>query len=112
MVFKSLDDLAPESLGNIFSKLSDVHTRVLRNTKFNLAVPKMRTAYCQKSFAFRGVNALNKLESEIKLAPSIQSFKSKLKALKLEHSRKADRMSYLFFPFSRFCNYLSRNYCK
>ena len=80
MVFKSLNDLAPENLGNIFSKLSDVHARVLRNTKCNLALPKMRTAYGQKSFAFRGANAWNKLDSEMKLAPSIQSFKSKLKA--------------------------------
>ena len=78
--YQILNDLAPESLGNILSKLSDVHTRVLRNTKCNLAVPKMRTAYGQKSFAFRGGNARNKLDSEIKLAPSIQSFKSKLKA--------------------------------
>ena len=80
MVFKSLNDLAPENLGNIFSKLSDVHAKVLRNTKCNLALPKMRTAYGQKSFAFRGANAWNKLDSEMKLAPSIQSFKSKLKA--------------------------------
>ena len=80
MVFKSLNDLAPENLGNIFSKLSDVHARVLRNTKCNLALPKMRTAYGQKSFAFRGANVWNKLDSEMKLAPSIQSFKSKLKA--------------------------------
>ena len=68
-------------LGNIFSRLSDVHTRVLRNTKCNLAVPKMRTSYGQKSFAFLGANAWNKLNSEMKLAPSIQSFKTKLKAL-------------------------------
>ena len=81
MVYKSLNKLAPENLGNIFSKLSDVHTRVLRNTKCNLAVPKMRTAYGQKSFAFRGANAWNKLDSEVKLAPSIQSFITKLKAL-------------------------------
>ena len=80
MVFKSLNDLAPENLGNIFSKLPAVHARVLRNTKCNLALPKMRTAYGQKSFAFRGANAWNKLDSEMKLAPSIQSFKSKLKA--------------------------------
>ena len=81
MVYKSLNDLAPENLGSIFSKFSDVHTKVLCNTKCNLAVPKMRTAYGQKSFAFRGANARNKLDSEIKLAPSIQSFKTKLKAL-------------------------------
>ena len=81
MVFKSLNDFAPENLGNIFSKLFDVHARVLRNTKCNLAVPKTRTAYGQKSFEFRGANAWNKLDSEMTLAPSIQSFKSKLKAL-------------------------------
>ena len=81
MVYKSLNDLAPENLGNFFSKLSDVHTKVLRNTKCNLAVPKMRTAYGQKSFAFRGANVWNKLDSEVKLAPSIQSFKTKLKVL-------------------------------
>ena len=75
MVYKSLDELAPENLGKIFYKLSDIHTRVLRDTKCNLAVPKMRTAYGQKSLAW------NKLDSEMKLAPSIQSFKTKLKAL-------------------------------
>ena len=79
MVYKSLNELAPENLGNIFYKLSDVHTRILRDTKCNLAVPKMRTAYGQKSFAYRGAKAWNKLDSEMKLAPSIQSFKTKLK---------------------------------
>ena len=81
MVYKFLNDLAPENLGNFFSKLSDVHTKVLRNTKCNLAVPKMRTVYGQKSFAFRGANVWNTLDSEVKLAPSIQSFKTKLTAL-------------------------------
>ena len=80
-VYKSLNELAPENLRKIFYKLSDVHTRVLRDTKCNLAVPKMRTAYGQKSFAFRGAKAWNKLDSEMKLAPSIKSFKTKLKAL-------------------------------
>ena len=68
-------------LCNIFHKLSDVHTRVLRDTKCNLVVPKMRTAYGQKSFAFLGAKAWNELDSEMKLAPSIQSFKTKIKAL-------------------------------
>ena len=81
MVFKYLKYLAPESLGNIFSKLSDAHTRVLRNTRCNLAVPKRRTANGQKSFAFLGANVWNKLDSAVKLSPSIQSFRSKLKAL-------------------------------
>ena len=29
MVYKSLNEVAPENLGNIFYELSDVHTRVL-----------------------------------------------------------------------------------
>ena len=61
MVYKSLNELTPENLGSIFYKLSDVHTRVLRDTICNLAVPKTRTAYGQKSFAFRGEKAWNKL---------------------------------------------------
>ena len=51
------------------------------DTKCNLAVPRMRTAYDQTSFAFRGGKAWNKLDLEMKLAPSIQSFKTRLKAL-------------------------------
>ena len=89
MVYKSLNNLTPEILGNLFSKLSDAHTRVLRNTKCNLAVPQRRTAYVQKSFAFRGAKAWNKLDSEVKLAPSFQSFKTKLKALYWEDLKKA-----------------------
>ena len=81
MVYKSLNELTPENQGTIFYKLSDVHARVFRDTKSNLSVPKMRTAYGQKSFAFRGAKAWNKLDSEMKLALSTQSFKMKLKAL-------------------------------
>ena len=65
MVHKSLNELAPENRGNIFHKLSDVHTRVLRDTKCNLAVPKMRTAYGQKSLAFRLGNEISPFDSVI-----------------------------------------------
>ena len=104
MLYKSLNDLASENLGNTFSTLSDVHTSVLQNTKWNLAVSKMRTAYGHKSFVFRGANAWNKLDSQMKLALSIQSFKKKLKAFNLEYSRKADlhRKCSLYLSFSRF----------
>ena len=80
MVYKSLNGLAPDNLCQIFSRLSDVHNRLLRNTKCDLVIPRMRTAYGQNSFAFRRVDTWNKLHSDIKLAPSIQSFKTKLKA--------------------------------
>ena len=79
MVYKSLNGLAPNNLCQIFARLPDVHNRVLRNTKYDLAIPRMRAAYGQNSFAFRGVDTWNKLHSDITLAPSIQSFKAKLK---------------------------------
>ena len=62
------------------SCLSDVHNWVLQNMKCDLVIPRMRTAYGQNSFAFCRVDMWNKLHSDIKLAPSIQSFKAKLKA--------------------------------
>ena len=80
MVYKSLNGLAHNNLCQIFSRLSDVHSRLLQNTKCNLVIPRMRTAYGQNSLAFSGVDTWNKLHSDIKLAPSIQSFKAKLKA--------------------------------
>ena len=48
MVNISLNDLAPEKIGNIFGKLSIIHIRLLQNTKCNAALPKIGTAYCQK----------------------------------------------------------------
>ena len=81
MAYTSLNGLAPENLGNIF--LCDVDTSVLRNTKCSLAIPKLRTAYGQKSFAIRGANALNKLDSQMKLATSNQALKTNLKAFNL-----------------------------
>ena len=60
--------------------VSDVHNRVVQNTKCDLVIPRMRTAFGQNAFAFCGVDTWHKLHSDIKLAPSIQSFKAKLKA--------------------------------
>ena len=38
MMYKSLNDLAPQYLRDLFVRLSDFHTRELRNTKNDLAV--------------------------------------------------------------------------
>ena len=93
VVYKSLSGLAPDNRCPICSRLSDVHSRVLRSTKCDLAIPRMRTAYGQKSFAFRGADAWNKLHCDIKLTPSMQSFKAKSsKALKIQ-----GKLVYIFF---------------
>ena len=80
MVYKSLNGLTTKNLCQIFSQLSDVHNWVLQSTKCNLAIPLMRTAYGQNSFAFCGANTWNNLNNDVKLAFSIQSFKALYKA--------------------------------
>ena len=77
---KSLNRLPPDNLCQVFSRLSDVHNWALRNIKCDLAIPQMRTAHGQKLSAFRGADAWNKLHYDVKLASSIQSFKTKYKA--------------------------------
>ena len=52
------------------------HTRELRNTKIDLAVPLMRTVSGQKAFSYRGTKVWNKFNNDIKEAPSVYSFKS------------------------------------
>ena len=48
--------------------------------KCDLAIPLMRTAYGQSSFAFHGEDTWNNFHNDVKLAPSIQSFKANYNA--------------------------------
>ena len=85
MMYKSLNDLAPQYLSDLFVRLSDFHTRELRNTKNDLAVPLMRTVSGQKAFSYRGTKVWNKFKNDIKEAPSVYSFKSRLRQLGYEN---------------------------
>ena len=85
MMYKSLNDLAPQYLSDLFVRLSDFHTRELRNTKNDLAVPLMRTVSGQKAFSYRGTKVWNKFNNDIKEAPSVYSFKSRLRQLGYEN---------------------------
>ena len=78
ITYKCLNQLAPAYLSGCFSKLSDSHTRVLRNSGTDVQ-PRMRTSNGQKCFAYRGAKVWNDLDSETKLACNIQCFKSRLK---------------------------------
>ena len=50
VVFKSLNDLAPQYLCNLFIKNSACSSRSLRNTEIDLRLPKKRSANGQKCF--------------------------------------------------------------
>ena len=85
IMHKSLNDLVPKYLSDLFVRLSDFHILELRNTKSNLAVPLMRTISGQKAFSYHGTKVWNKLNNIIKEAPSVYSFKSRLRQLGYEN---------------------------
>ena len=85
MMHKSLNDLAPKYLSELFVRLSDFHILELRNIKISLAVPLMRTVNGQKAFPYRGTKVWNKLNNITKEAPSVYSFKSGLRQLGYEN---------------------------
>ena len=69
MMYKSLNDLAPQYLSDLFVRPSDFLTRELRNTKNELAISLMRTVSGQKAFSNRGTKVWNKFNDNIKEAP-------------------------------------------
>ena len=80
-VYKSVNSLAPDYLSHLFVRNSDRNIINLRNAETDLLVPFMKTSNGQKAFAFRGAKILNDLSSEAKQAPSLSSFKNKIKGL-------------------------------
>ena len=79
MVFKSVNELAPRYLCNLFTKISQCSFRNLRNTETDLRLPKKRSANWQKCFSFRGDKLWNSLPAESKMASSLNSFKNSIK---------------------------------
>ena len=81
MVYKSLNGLAPDYLANLFTKISEKHSRNLRSvTNDDLAVPFAKTNYFQKSFSVEGANIWNSLPTDIKQIQNINTFKLSLRS--------------------------------
>ena len=78
MVFKSLNELAPQYLISLFNRNSQCSTRCLRNTETDLRVPKKTTANGQKCFSLWGAKLWNSLSADSKLASSQIASKSLL----------------------------------
>lgn len=77
--FKFLDALAFQYVSDFFIRLPGRHSREIRNTKTDLAVPLMSPGNGQKSFAYRGASLWTSLDLDIKVSLSTNVFKSKLK---------------------------------
>ena len=81
MVFKSLHELAPQYMCDLFTRASQLTSRYLRNTLTDLRLPKKNSKTGQKCFSFRGAKAWNDLFAEGKLNSSLAIFKKILHSI-------------------------------
>ena len=78
IVFKSLNNLYPESLKNMFKPTSGVHSYNVRGASNNIFVPRPRTEAAKRAFSYRGAVMWNGLENVLKDEINLNSFKSAL----------------------------------
>ena len=75
-VYKCINDLSPTHVNNQISLMSTNHQMQTRSTLSHVAyVPNIRLEVCRKSFRYRGPCLWNIIDDEIKIKPSIDSFK-------------------------------------
>ena len=79
MVYKSINDLAPDYLSEIFTKNSACSRKNLRNTATDLQVPLMKTCNGQRAFSYCGARVWNHLDLEVKQASPFKAFKDAVK---------------------------------
>ena len=77
-VFKSLNNLYPQSSKNVFQPTSTVHSYNVQGASNNVSVPKPRTEAAKQAFSYRGAVMWNGLENELKDGINLNSFNSAL----------------------------------
>ena len=77
-VVKSLNNLYPESLKNMFKPTSGVHSYNRRGASNNIFVPRPCTEAAKRAFSYRGAVMWNGLENVLKDEINLNSFKSAL----------------------------------
>ena len=66
MVYRSINNKAPNYLTSFFERLSQNTIRELRNTKTDLKLPLLKISSGQKCFSYRGARLWNKLSADAK----------------------------------------------
>ncbi len=78
MVYKTLHDLAPPYMSNMFQNVSQVSYRATRSSQSNqLYVPRRDLCDGRQSLWYNGAVLYNTLDSNIKESQSLASFKYK-----------------------------------
>ena len=77
-LYKAVNKQAPIYLTEMFARLSDVCKRELRNTKTDLAVPRLKSAFGEKCFSYKDAKLWNDLSVEAKTSKSYEMFKKRI----------------------------------
>ena len=83
MMFKIVNGMTPRYLKDIFSARPGASVYNLRTSQDDIAIPRARTDYYRKSFAFTGGKIWNALPNNMKSELSFETFRNKLKSLDL-----------------------------
>ena len=78
-MYKSLNGLVPEYFSNLFEKDSTRNVRKLRNADTDLSIPLRKANNGQRAISFRGSKLWNQFEPSAKHAPSLATFKRRIK---------------------------------
>ena len=77
MMYKTMNDLAPEYLQRLFSQRHSAYN--LKNSEGRLTLSKPSTDYLKRSFSYRGAMLWNNLTNSSKNAASAEHFKRNIK---------------------------------
>ena len=76
LMYKTINELTPEYLQNLFSFRSTNYN--LRNAEMKLNLPKPRTEYLKRSFCYSGARLWNTLPHSARTANSLRHFKNEI----------------------------------
>ena len=79
LVFKALNNLAPNYIIATLTMSNDIHNASMRNEQHNLILPEVRTSTAKNAFKFSAARSWNELLKDIKEAQSISTFSLKFK---------------------------------
>ena len=77
MMYKTMNDFAPEYLQSLFSQYHSAYN--LRNFEGRLTLSKPSTNYLKRSFSYSGAMLWNNLPKNLKNAASVEHFKPNIK---------------------------------
>ena len=79
LVYKCLNNMAPENLASLFEFCGNNHNYSLRNVGYDLVIPKPKTETLRKSFSYMGGVIWNQLPTFVRVSINIPQFKRNMK---------------------------------